>query len=130
MAKSKQRFRAKSQTTVMTNGTGRRVKLPKQEQLPGTEQVRDKVLDAYCHGLSECRETTAQALADEKGYKVNALRHMIDRKIASYTAAGIRLDKLKGADKLAVHVAKDQASATASGTPTELAEGDEPELEG
>lgn len=92
--------------------------------------MRDKVLDAYCHGLSECRETTAQALADEKGYKVNALRHMIDRKIASYTAAGIRLDKLKGADKLAVHVAKDQASATSSGTPTELAEGDEPELEG
>ena len=84
--------------------------------------MRDRALDAACHGLAEVRSSDAQNRLDEAAYKATALRRMVERGVDSYTANGIRLDRLKGADKLAVHIAKDQVSAAPSGTPVEEAE--------
>ena len=123
MAK-KHRFDAKKPTAQkMTNGSGTtRPTLPRQAQLPGTEQVRNRKLDAVCHGLAEVRSSDAQNRMDELAYKASALREMAEKGVDSYTANGIRLDRLKGADKLAVHIAKDQVSAAPTGTPVEEAE--------
>lgn len=84
--------------------------------------MRDQKLDAVCHGLSEVRASDAQNRMDELAYKASALRRMVERGVDSYTANGIRLDRLKGADKLAVHIAKDQVSAAPTGTPTDEVE--------
>lgn len=79
-----------------------------QQSLPGTEQVRDRVLDVATHGLAECRATSATVAKDERDYKGKALRRMIEKGYESYTANGIRLDRVKGQDKLSVHVTEEE----------------------
>ena len=71
------------------------------------------------------RAADAQNRLDELAYKATALRRMVEKGIDSYTANGIRLDRLKGADKLSVHVAKDQVTSqpVTYGAPADEVEG-------
>lgn len=138
-AKTKHRFDAKRKGTPAARGSrksaGRtapkgatarpRKKLPVQGQLPGTEQVRDRVLDVATHGLAECRATAATVTKDEKDYKAKALWRMIDKGYDSYTSNGIRLDRVKGADKLSVHVTEEEVHTVDVGGASEAASGDE-----
>src|SRR2546422_6020307 len=89
---------------VSSRAAAKRSKLPKnrpsQPALPGTEAVRDTVLDALFETIGNCRADINDARKDEQEAIRKALQHMTEKGFSIYKHANVEGARMPGADKL------------------------------
>lgn len=88
---------------------------PRDQVLPGMEQVRHSSLDAACASIAECRDTANQARLDEVAQKQAALSYMQHNSVNAYKHAGIELLRVPGHEELRVRLIKDGGDAAVVG---------------
>lgn len=121
----------RSATRRATNGSGKALvkkrQPARQGQLPGTEQIRDRVLDTCCEDIGVARDTMNTTRLDEQAAIQRAMKRMLTSgdKPHKYLHAGVELALVEGVDKLRVRLRKD-----ATDTATVESEGDESPADG
>lgn len=88
---------------------------PRDVKLPGMRQPANARLEMLCQSLDTQRDIINNAKLIEKGDIAAALQEMTRRGYLSYKHSGIELIRVPGADKLRVHVVKEEGEMQAIG---------------
>lgn len=88
---------------------------PRQQQLPGTEQLRNQQLDALCEQVADARTKKSEASTEEANAKSTALSVMRRDDVHAYSHAGVTFVVVPGDAKLVVKWKRDTASANGDG---------------
>lgn len=100
---------ASTSTEVAPKGQARRG--PRSQVLPGLDAVRSKPLDNICEGIGDCRDQMNAARTEEKRLLASALQTMQKKDLSAYRHARVELARIPGAERLRVHVTKEEGDA-------------------
>lgn len=77
-----------------------RAKRPKDQPLPGMEDMRDRVLDRLASGVADERHVQAASRGTEAGYLQAAHRRMIEVNRMVFRAHGVEFIRVPGDEKI------------------------------
>jgi hypothetical protein len=83
-------------------------KLARNQALPGTEQVRNPVLDNACQQIAQGRHYVKRGKKLEADQKPKVLKEMQAKNVPVYREAGVTVRLNKGHDTLSISVDKDE----------------------
>lgn len=89
----------------------KRATSPRSQVLPGMEQVRNRVLDRVCEGISDTRGDMNRLRGEEKDLQLQAVKAMQAGNVTAYRFAGVELVLVPGDVKLRVRTMKEGVNA-------------------
>lgn len=92
--------------------TGAIRKRPKDQPLPGMENVRDRILSNEAGAISDIRQGVSDLKASEAGHLQTAHRRMKQIGVMAFTAHGVEFARVPGEEVLRVRTKKDRALNT------------------
>lgn len=126
-AKPKGKAKAKKSAKVVPmkarKTAPKRTQSPRSQVLPGMEQVRNKVLDRVCEGISDVRGDLNRLRGEEKDLQGQAVKAMTAGKVTAYRFAGVELVLVPGDVHLRVRTLKSTANADAPDDAEDAGEG-------
>ena len=121
--KKKPQSKRAAEKLLRSGPVRKRAEKPRDQVLPGMEDVRYRDLDNTCNTIAETREEMNALRQAEIGYEQKALAQMRNHNITSYRHAGVELVRVPGEEKLRVRTARER-TATAEVEPEADEKGD------